>query len=780
MPGEVVTKLEVAADGALRDLDRFEKGMLDAGKATDYTSGAVAEFEARLAKARKAIQLGNAVTTESVARKSSEQRAWEKWAGTVDRTQALRIRLEREAQQAAVAAANAVNLGYTTQEQALNTLMALERRHSSQIAQQIAAERQMAVAINGTAAAANNAASSLGRLNAANDNRAGNHFNTANVTAQFQDIAVTAAMGMNPLQIALQQGTQLSAALGGQGLTGIVRTLGAAFMSLVSPLSLITIGAVALGAAAIQAFMSMVNGSESAEDALAKQKEKLDELLSGYKRAKEARDGYLEKASVTPAGSVASEIGAFQSSALKAYEKQLQAVRDEQQRWKDELDLIGQADGPAELTALMQNVLDVVEKAGLSTKTTTEQFNQLDTALTQIKNSGVDADIAYIAESLLDVVRQARDGKAMVESLGVALDNLPRDVQIRLAISQEYGSAMSEMSSLFMDPRSRFDVARESLKNWADQASATAQTYGELVGVGERYKEVLDSINAAESKAGAKSAAKPGNQWKEAGEAFNRRIEGQQLEIELMGKSTYEVERQRAAFDLLNEAKQAGIPITSKVIDQVNAAADNYATVTVELERLQRQQRQIDEGNGVLASSFSSLFVGVLRGTKSVQEGISDLIGSLGQLFLNRAFQMMFSPASSGGLGWGFGGGGLFGGSIIPGILHSGGTAGADGYGHNRAFSPSIWANAPRYHTGGIAGLQPNEVPAILQRGERVTPANQDQGNDNWPLVQVIDQRTGGQTIKAERATGPNGEKMVRLIVRDEVQQARRRGAPGF
>ncbi len=37
----------------------------------------------------------------------------------------------------------------------------------------------------------------------------GQGFQTANIAAQFQDIGVTAAMGMNPLQIALQQGTQL-------------------------------------------------------------------------------------------------------------------------------------------------------------------------------------------------------------------------------------------------------------------------------------------------------------------------------------------------------------------------------------------------------------------------------------------------------------------------------------------------------------------------------------------------------------------------------------------
>ena len=48
---------------------------------------------------------------------------------------------------------------------------------------------------------------------------------------------------------------------------------------------------------------------------------------------------------------------------------------------------------------------------------------------------------------------------------------------------------------------------------------------------------------------------------------------------------------------------------------------------------------------------------------------------------------------------------------------HNGGLA---GQGVGRSYSPLVFANAPRYHTGGIVGLQPNEVPAILQRGEEV------------------------------------------------------------
>ncbi|WP_312795544.1 phage tail tip lysozyme [Tianweitania sp.] len=107
-------------------------------------------------------------------------------------------------------------------------------------------------------------------------------FNTANVAAQFQDIVVTSAMGMSPLQIALQQGTQLSAVLGNQGAAGAARTLGAALLSVISPVSLLTIGAVAASAAFIQWVSSGSNGIETLDKAAARHRETLEGMKGAY------------------------------------------------------------------------------------------------------------------------------------------------------------------------------------------------------------------------------------------------------------------------------------------------------------------------------------------------------------------------------------------------------------------------------------------------------------------------------------------------------------------
>lgn len=98
---------------------------------------------------------------------------------------------------------------------------------------------------------------------AANDNiKAASKFNTANIAAQFQDIAVSAQMGMGAFQIGLQQGTQLAAVI--SMMESPLRGLGAAFMSVVSPVSLLTIGLVSLSAAGLQ----MVDWPKRASQAL--------------------------------------------------------------------------------------------------------------------------------------------------------------------------------------------------------------------------------------------------------------------------------------------------------------------------------------------------------------------------------------------------------------------------------------------------------------------------------------------------------------------------------
>lgn len=119
---------------------------------------------------------------------------------------------------------------------------------------------------------------------------------TSNIAAQFQDIGVTAAAGMSPLQIALQQGTQLSAVfndLRAQG-QSVGSTLASAFMSVVSPMSLLTLGAVAASAALIQ-YLSSGSEVSKLDDRLKTHAANVSALREAYGEALEGATTYAEQ-----------------------------------------------------------------------------------------------------------------------------------------------------------------------------------------------------------------------------------------------------------------------------------------------------------------------------------------------------------------------------------------------------------------------------------------------------------------------------------------------------
>ena len=147
--------------------------------------------------------------------------------------------------------------------------------------------------IEGQSIAAERARMAQSRLAAANINaRPTNNFAALNATNQFQDIAVTAAMGQSIPTIALQQGTQLGmamqASVGEQGATGAVKMLGSAIMGLFSPINLISIGITAAAALTIQWFMKGRDGAKSLDETLKAHSSTLQLLKEQYGELGEA------------------------------------------------------------------------------------------------------------------------------------------------------------------------------------------------------------------------------------------------------------------------------------------------------------------------------------------------------------------------------------------------------------------------------------------------------------------------------------------------------------
>lgn len=117
-----------------------------------------------------------------------------------------------------------------------------------------------------------------------------------------------------------------------------------------------------------------------------------------------------------------------------------------------------------------------------------------------------------------------------------------------------------------------------------------------------------------------------------------------------------------------------------------------------------------------ISSSLSSMFSSIF----SSGSGIFSTIGN----FFSSLFSSSTSTATS-SAGSAAGGSGLLSSaaSFISSMFHNGGTVGSSTSGsgqQSKSVSPSVFAGAKRFHTGGFPGLKSDEVPAILQKGEQV------------------------------------------------------------
>ncbi|UXU75675.1 MULTISPECIES: phage tail tape measure C-terminal domain-containing protein [unclassified Paracoccus (in: a-proteobacteria)] len=146
-----------------------------------------------------------------------------------------------------------------------------------------------------------------------------------------------------------------------------------------------------------------------------------------------------------------------------------------------------------------------------------------------------------------------------------------------------------------------------------------------------------------------------------------------------------------------------------------DTALTGWQAVTAALADYAAKARDIggDIGSalvGAFQSAENAIGDFVKTGKLDFRDLVTSMIADLAKLAARRFILGPIANALSGALG---GAGGIF-----ANILHAGGIVGSPGRG--RMVPALAFAGAPRMHSGGWAGLRPDEVPAILQRGERV------------------------------------------------------------
>ncbi|AUH32378.1 phage tail tape measure C-terminal domain-containing protein [Paracoccus tegillarcae] len=163
------------------------------------------------------------------------------------------------------------------------------------------------------------------------------------------------------------------------------------------------------------------------------------------------------------------------------------------------------------------------------------------------------------------------------------------------------------------------------------------------------------------------------------------------------------------------EAGAAGKAAAEEAKPAAEAAAAGWKAVTEALSDYAKKAKDIGADIGqALVSAFQSAenAVGefVKTGKLDFRDLVTSLLADLSKLAARRFLLGPIANALSGALG---GAGGIF-----ASIMHTGGMVGATGPG--RMVPALAFAGASRMHSGGMVGLRHDEVPAILQRGERV------------------------------------------------------------
>lgn len=175
---------------------------------------------------------------------------------------------------------------------------------------------------------------------------------------------------------------------------------------------------------------------------------------------------------------------------------------------------------------------------------------------------------------------------------------------------------------------------------------------------------------------------------------------------------------------------------------------ESIANVTASLHQF--RQGVEDQAVNALGGFFDDL----IDGAKSFKDAFRDMVANfLAGVAKMIAQQLALNAVKA--IGRAFG------------AAHGGGIAGQLRMIRNN-IDPMVFAAAPRYHGGGIAGLQNDEIPAILQRGEVIRTRQQEQalqarmngagGGNAQPIRNII---VFSDDELAAALEGAAGEKVV-------------------
>lgn len=502
--------------------------------------------------------------------------------------------------------------------------------------------------------------------------RPASSFNTANIAAQFQDIGVTSAMGMSPMQIALQQGTQLSAVFEQMKSSGqsVGSGLAAAFTSVISPLSLLTVGAIAATAAAVQYFMSAGEGAKTVDDILKRHKENIDRLGPAYADALKAQEKYVaespalvsdrladdakealkkrvadaQEASKAISRAFASQessglnVGSFGVSstvfenarkAITDFNKSIQAGHPDVRAFQEEISrLVAAGDLAPSAGEKLRKYTDAARdtEAALSNVTgkadpVIDAFAKAQQAIDAINPLGASGRLADIEGRFESLFKRMKAGEANASDLAREvrnLSNLNPDLSGPISkiaqLGQEALLAMARMQALTNVGSNTTTPTGDRLRGSGRSQNEFDDALAFFLRSDKDIQEKLKSSNKTIDREAKPKIDRDANAYRDLVKNANDRIEQMKLEQELIGKTGVAQETLRFKMDLIQKATDKGRTITAAHRAELEKLADTYGKVAEATAKATLQADLMFEREQMFRSPIDQTIASTLKG----------------------------------------------------------------------------------------------------------------------------------------------------------------------
>ena len=396
---------------------------------------------------------------------------------------------------------------------------------------------------------------------------------------------------------------------------------------------------------------------------------------------------------------------------------------------------------------------------GQSTITSTAT-NAVARRLQEAKNAVVSLERGDLSDPTR--LKALEEGRKTIIALQAELANLTPSLKAQEGATKASAAATKAWSDVtrglrteeerYLDERARVIAAaqaagasEEDLANALSRVDAQYRKVTVSSGAAAKTRSVAASSGQAEARAAAEAAR------------LDEQLDAEARRFKDLADPVAPLRRELELLDKLLAAGKISFDVWAEAAFQVQERVGEL------VEPSERAAAQVSEywseaARGIQGAMADFLFDPFTDGLQGMLRGFLDVIRRmLAEAAAAQLAQALFGDIAGGKPGGYFG-------AFLAGMFHGGGLVGAPG--PSRLMPELAFVGAPRYATGGLAGLRPNEMPAILHRGEEVLTAQDPRhrangGASGVRIVNVIDPALAGDYLSSAA-----GERTILNVLR--------------